>query len=74
MPIRGEDDVAGIAARLKNNLDIYNAEENRKYTLSVSVGITCYDPANPVSVEELLSRCDKLMYTDKAGKKAADFF
>jgi diguanylate cyclase (GGDEF)-like protein/PAS domain S-box-containing protein len=70
MPIKGEEDVAGIAARLKKKLDSYNAEENRKYSLSVSVGITFYDPANPVSVEELLSRCDKLMYSDKAGKKA----
>jgi diguanylate cyclase (GGDEF)-like protein/PAS domain S-box-containing protein len=70
MPIKGEEDVAGIAARLKKNLDSYNAEENRKYSLSLSVGITCYNPANPVSVEDLLSRCDKLMYNNKAGKKA----
>jgi diguanylate cyclase (GGDEF)-like protein/PAS domain S-box-containing protein len=69
MPIKDEEDVAGIAARLKHNLDRFNAEKDRKYTLSISIGITHYDPANPVSVEELLSKCDKLMYREKTGKR-----
>jgi diguanylate cyclase (GGDEF)-like protein/PAS domain S-box-containing protein len=70
MPIKdAEENVAAITARLGHNLKRYNAREDRKYSLSVSVGITFYDPDQPITVEELLHRCDKLMYKEKTGKK-----
>jgi diguanylate cyclase (GGDEF)-like protein/PAS domain S-box-containing protein len=70
MPIKdAEENIAPITARLKNNIGRYNAKKDRKYVLSVSVGITYYDPDQPITVEELLSQCDKLMYEEKSGKK-----
>ena len=70
MPIKdAEENVAAITARLENNLKRYNEKKDLTYVLSVSVGITHYDPARPITVEELLSRCDKLMYKEKTGKK-----
>jgi len=70
MPIKdAEENVAPITERLKSNLARYNEKKDRTYVLSVSVGITYYDPDNPVTVEELLSRCDQLMYKAKTGKK-----
>ena len=70
MPIKdAEENVAPITERLKNNLGRYNAAKDRSYILSISVGVTFYDPYNPITVEELLSQCDKLMYREKTGKK-----
>ena len=70
MPIKdAEENIAPITERLKSNLERYNIRKDRKYVLSVSVGITYYDPDSPITVEELLSQCDKLMYKSKTGKK-----
>ncbi len=54
-----------ITTRLHKQLDILNAKGNRSYNLSVSTGITYYDPKNPSSIDELLTQADRLMYEDK---------
>jgi diguanylate cyclase (GGDEF)-like protein/PAS domain S-box-containing protein len=58
-----------LTSRLKENIDIYNAERGRPYKLMLSIGVSSYDPENPCSVEELLTRADKLMYEEKQRKK-----
>ena len=57
-----------LKSRLQNQIDISNATENRDYKISVSVGIACSDPANPYSIDELMSRADALMYEQKRSK------
>lgn len=57
-----------LTSRLKANLDSCNAKGEKPYKLSLSIGISHYDPAHPVTIEELLSRADKLMYKDKEQK------
>ena len=57
-------DIRTILARLTNNLKIANAEETR-YQLSLSVGMARYDPQNPLSLGELMSRADEDMYKHK---------
>jgi len=57
-----------LRSRLQNQIDIYNAIENRDYKISVSVGIACSDPAKPYSIDELMSRADALMYEQKRSK------
>lgn len=39
------------------------------YTFSVCIGISCYDPENPVSIDEMLQKADKLMYEEKRFRK-----
>ena len=69
MPIGNSGkDAESLISRLQNNLNQYN-EKNSKYVLSLSVGITSYDPSSPVTLEELLSQGDKLMYGQKIRKK-----
>ena len=58
-------------ARLQQNLKRHNAEGNRRYKLSLSVGIAFYDPDSPCSVEELMSRADALMYEHKRSKQGS---
>jgi diguanylate cyclase (GGDEF)-like protein/PAS domain S-box-containing protein len=70
MPIgSSERDTGAVNLRLQNNLDLHNEKKNGKYTLSLSIGITHYDPARPVTPEELLFQSDKLMYEQKIKKK-----
>ncbi len=65
----GEDTKKVISVRLQENLATYNSEESRPYKLSISFGLTRYDPEKPCSLEELLERGDNLMYEQKLGKK-----
>ncbi len=58
-----------IVERLQRNLDGHNREANRPYGLSVSFGITVYDPEAPCTLEELLERGDRLMYEQKQKRK-----
>ena len=54
-----------IIARLDERIAARNTQEGLRYKLSLSVGSARYDPANPLSFEELLSRADALMYKKK---------
>jgi diguanylate cyclase (GGDEF)-like protein len=58
-----------ITERLHKNLDIHNANNSTIYNLSVSVGITYYDPEHPCSIGDLLNQADKLMYQQKKQKQ-----
>jgi diguanylate cyclase (GGDEF)-like protein len=57
-----------IIDRLYDNLKGYNAKESRRYTLSISVGTAHFDPEYPISIDELLSKADALMYAQKRKK------
>jgi len=59
-----------IMERLQNRVDLSNNEENRHYKISVSIGVSFYNPQNPCSLDELISRADKLMYEHKRSKKS----
>lgn len=60
-----EDNKDIIAYRLQENLEKRNKEKKGAYNLSLSVGITYYDPENPCTIDELLSHGDKMMYEQK---------
>jgi len=45
-----------LAARLQERLRTHNAQRNRCYKLSISVGLDYYDPTCPRSIDELLDR------------------
>jgi len=56
-------------ARLRSNIDTFNADKSNPFNLSVSMGISSYDPEHPCSIDELLVRADKLMYEEKRLKQ-----
>ncbi|HEY0680912.1 MAG TPA: diguanylate cyclase [Steroidobacter sp.] len=58
----GED---SIRERLHQELQRRNLQPDRRYLLSVSVGIVISDPHQPPSVEEMLAQADALMYEEK---------
>ncbi|HAM53372.1 MAG TPA: hypothetical protein DCP92_22755 [Nitrospiraceae bacterium] len=63
------EDIEKIIDRLQKNIKYYNATKKSNYTLSVSLGISHYDPENPSSLDELIARADKMMYEQKRLKQ-----
>ena len=57
-----------VLTRLYENIKDHNAKGSRCYTLSISVGTTQFDPEYPISIDELLSKADALMYAQKRKK------
>lgn len=64
------DDISIITDRLQKNLDDHNAQADRNYTLSISLGIAYYDPEKPCPIDDLLRHADKMMYEQKKRKRA----
>ncbi len=61
------DDIESITGRLHKELANLNADTNGKgrYELSISVGVACFDPENPCSIDKLLVQADSKMYERK---------
>jgi len=60
-----------ILARLQRELDARNAEPDRDYRLSLSVGVVDCKPDEAVSFDELMSLADARMYEHKRSKGPA---
>jgi diguanylate cyclase (GGDEF)-like protein len=50
--------------RLQEEIELCNSRD-RRYQLSVSVGVSSFDPENPVSIDLLMVRADEQMYNEK---------
>ncbi len=62
-------DSEAFSKRLQQKIDECNAKELRRYMLSMSWGTAIFNPESPVSMGELMSSADKLMYTQKRAKQ-----
>lgn len=70
MPVGTDgDDMTAILVRLQNAIDIHNLQNIQNYAISVSTGISYYDPKFPVSVDKLLAQADTSMYEQKRNRK-----
>ncbi len=58
-----------ITDRFQKNLEDFNFSKKRRFILSISIGITQYDPEYPRSINDLLLKADALMYDQKRRKK-----
>jgi diguanylate cyclase (GGDEF)-like protein/PAS domain S-box-containing protein len=54
-----------LTTRLRENLEARNAGADRRYQLSLSVGVAHYDPTRPCSLDDLLAGADRAMYGQK---------
>jgi diguanylate cyclase (GGDEF)-like protein len=61
--------VDSIVSRLHKNIETHNAKAKRSYNLSISAGVSLYDPSSPQTPDELLAQADSLMYEHKRTKK-----
>ena len=60
-----ETNLEMLIERLKENLKAHNIKANIPYGLSLSHGITHFDPEHACSIDELISNADKMMYEQK---------
>ena len=60
-----------VLRRIQHKLDACNATLGRRYPLSLSVGIVAANLTEHADLEQLLHEADKLMYSQKQKKKAA---
>lgn len=58
-----------IVSRIEQNISRKNAGEERRYSLSVSIGVVHHDSSSPCSLDELIERADAMMYARKVVKK-----
>jgi diguanylate cyclase (GGDEF)-like protein len=56
--------------RIEANLRRANRAEGRAFNLAMSVGVSVYDPEEPLPLEELLARADSAMYQQKQLRRA----
>ena len=63
------DDINTLSTRLRKGIAAANNQANRRFELSLSVGIARYDPDHPCALEELLQQADTLMYDQKMQAK-----
>ena len=59
-----------ILERLRNNLDLHNAEGTNGYHLSLSIGAICVERNDASSIEELVALADRAMYENKRIKRS----
>ncbi len=65
----GERDT--IQVRLEEKLACHNATCVNEPLLSLSIGLTWWDPSNPRPLDELVDEADERMYEDKRNKRIA---
>ncbi len=61
-----------LSSRLQNTLTAFNQKRRRPYRLSLSQGVVRHQPGRTVSIEELISQADRLMYDKKRIKKSTE--
>ena len=66
------DAVEKTLDRLQKALEALNAENTRGYSLSISTGISFYDPNAPCTIDDLLATADKSMYERKMSRLLPD--
>ncbi len=58
-----------LMKRLKENLEICNSDKDLKHKLSLSAGAAFYNLKKPLSLDDLITQADKLMYKQKRIKQ-----
>jgi len=66
--IGSEESADSLIARLQLRFELYNAQSNVPYKLSISVGVVHFD-VDEDSIEEVTARADRNMYEDKRRKQ-----
>ena len=58
-----------LQERLQKLIEKFNENNSRPYYMSISFGIAHFDPKTQMTIEELVSEADRLMYIQKQSKK-----
>ncbi len=61
----GSNNYQPLLDRLEENLKYINDHDKREFSISLSIGCAQYNPAQPISLEELIRLADEQMYKNK---------
>jgi diguanylate cyclase (GGDEF)-like protein/PAS domain S-box-containing protein len=61
-------DPDAFSKRLQQYIDAFNEKGSRQYKLAMSQGSAVCDPGSPVSLDQLMSSADEMMYAQKKSK------
>ncbi|MBN1413267.1 MAG: diguanylate cyclase [Spirochaetales bacterium] len=61
--------INSIRERIDRFFEDYNSRTDKPYVLSISFGITFFDPEHPSSLEDLIIKADQMLYEEKQKKK-----
>ena len=67
--VGADESAESLTDRLQQKIALVNAQRNRPYNLSISIGVAHYDPNEACPIEELLGRADRVMYEEKRKKR-----
>jgi len=73
LPDTSPEKAPQIRERINKNLKKLNQELTKPYKIDFSIGLSCYNPSNPLSIEELIRIADENMYKEKKKKKEGFF-
>ena len=68
---KGKKNEEAVVDRLEKSISEANSKKNRRYKILLSYGTVRYEPGSPCTIEELVTRADELMYSNKKEKKEA---
>lgn len=63
------DDEYIIIKHLQDNLKTHNEQHGHSYALSLSIGVSTFNPEYPSSLDTMLKQADLLMYEHKKSQK-----
>lgn len=63
--------VEGAARRLEASMDRSNLDPERPFRLSLSAGVSRFDPEDPRTLDGLMALADERMYANKRARRAA---
>ena len=67
--VGADESAESLTDRLQQKIALVNAQRNRPYNLSISIGVAHYDPNEACTIEELMGRADRVMYEEKRKKR-----
>lgn len=67
----GQVHIGVLIARLRQKLKDWNTKGEYRFKLSFSVGVTCLNPGEIFSLEELMAQADEALYREKRSKAHA---
>jgi diguanylate cyclase (GGDEF)-like protein/PAS domain S-box-containing protein len=67
--VGADESAESLTDRLQQKIALANAQRNRPYDLSISIGVAHYDPDEACTIEELMGRADRVMYEEKRKKR-----
>lgn len=63
-----KEQIDTICSRIKNSAKEFNQNSDKLYNVDISIGVYCFDPADNETLDQLMTKADKILYQNKKMK------